>query len=186
VSLGDVQLRIATIQSQMASVAALSAPARTGTATGTNSAAGSTGVQFAAALDSAVSAQQGADWVVPVKGKLTSHFGPRWGSHHAGIDIAAPTGTPVHAAGGGIVKKANWDGGYGNAVVIDHGNGVLTRYAHNSELVVKPGQRVKPGDLIAKVGSTGDSTGPHVHLELQINGKKVDPLPWLKARGISW
>jgi murein DD-endopeptidase MepM/ murein hydrolase activator NlpD len=185
VSLGDIQLRIATIQSQMAALSAVSAPARTNTATGANSAAG---VQFAAALDSAVSAQQGGDsaWVVPVKGKLTSNFGHRWGTHHAGIDIAAPTGTPVRAASGGIVKKASWDGGYGNAVVIDHGNGVLTRYAHNSELVVKPGQRVKPGDLIAKVGSTGDSTGPHVHLEVQIDGKKVDPMPWLKARGVSW
>ena len=98
---------------------------------------------------------------------------------HDGIDIAVPTGTPVHAAAAGIVIYASWMTGYGNLVVIDHGNGLATAYAHNSSLVVTVGQLVEQGRTISLSGSTGNSTGPHVHFEVRVNGVPVDPLRYL-------
>jgi murein DD-endopeptidase MepM/ murein hydrolase activator NlpD len=187
VSIGDIQVRIAAIQSSITALApkvATAAPAGVARAAGTTGAAhvhSASAAAFATALDKA----QPGTWVKPVNGRVTSDFGHRWGTHHAGIDIAAATGTPVRSMGDGTVLKAGWNnGGYGNFVVVDHGNGVHTRYAHNSEVEVKAGQRVKAGDVIAKAGSTGDSTGPHLHLEIQVNGKKVDPRPWMTERGI--
>lgn len=126
-------------------------------------------------------------WTTPLKRKnfdLTSYFGQRWGVLHAGIDLAAPTGTTVYAAHRGTVTEAGWAGTYGYLVVIDHGNGVQTYYAHNSALVVKPGDRVEAGDPISKVGNTGYSLGPHSHFEVHLNGKKIDPIPYLKQRGL--
>jgi murein DD-endopeptidase MepM/ murein hydrolase activator NlpD len=125
-------------------------------------------------------------WTLPAQGTVTSEFGPRWGRQHQGVDIAAGTGTPVGAAAEGVVRDASWRGGYGKAVVIDHANGVSTLYGHNSELLVKPGDRVQAGQAIAKVGSTGDSTGPHLHFEVMLEGKKVDPRPWLEQRGVTF
>lgn len=125
-------------------------------------------------------------WIKPLNGPVTSGFGPRWGTMHEGMDIAAGTGTPVRAAAGGVVKKASWYGGYGKAVIIDHGKGVKTLYAHNSKLNVKVGDRVQAGEVISKVGSTGDSTGPHLHFEVQVHGKAVNPRPWLKKRGVTF
>ena len=116
--------------------------------------------------------------------KITSGFGQRWGTMHAGVDFAAGIGTPVRAVKAGKVELAAWHGGYGKAVVINHGNGVRTLYGHNSKLLVRPGQVVKTGQPIALVGSTGQSTGPHLHLEVMVNYHNVDPLPWLKARGV--
>ncbi|WP_217634931.1 M23 family metallopeptidase [Micromonospora pattaloongensis] len=116
---------------------------------------------------------------------MSSEFGPRWGRQHEGIDIAAAAGTPVRAAAGGVVRKASWYGDYGNTVIIDHGGGVSTLYAHNSALSVRPGQRVEAGQEIAAVGSTGDSTGPHLHFEVEVEGRPVDPRPWLRQRGIT-
>ena len=121
--------------------------------------------------------------ILPVYGITSSGFGFRGnpmggggGEHHDGIDFRCPVGTTIRAAGGGIVKEAGWDdGGYGNAVIIDHGQGLQTMYAHNSELVVEAGQRVERGDVIAKSGSTGRSTGPHLHYEVRVNGSPVDP-----------
>ncbi|KPU42236.1 murein hydrolase activator NlpD precursor [Oxobacter pfennigii] len=116
----------------------------------------------------------------PVRGTLTSLFGPRWGTTHKGIDIAAPTGTNVSAFLDGKVVHSGWEGGYGYLVIIDHGNGLRSYYGHNSKLLVSVGQQVSKGDIIAKVGSTGDSTGPHCHFEIRKNGTAVNPLNYLK------
>ena len=105
-------------------------------------------------------------WTWPARGSLTSGFGHRWGRLHAGIDIAAPIGTPIFAAKGGIVSYAGTMGGYGNIIVIDHGSGMTTRYAHQSRLIASVGQSVRPGDKIGEVGNTGNSTGPHLHFEV--------------------
>jgi murein DD-endopeptidase MepM/ murein hydrolase activator NlpD len=118
----------------------------------------------------------------PVSGRLTSRFGARvhpisggW-RPHAGIDLAAPTGSPVVATSDGVVSAAGWAGGYGLRVALAHGGGLETRYAHLSQLAVRQGQRVTKGQLIGLVGSTGRSTGPHVHYELRQNGQAIDPL----------
>ena len=115
----------------------------------------------------------------PVSGPVTSGFGVRWGRMHEGIDIAVGQGTPVHAAAGGTVIYAGWMEGYGNLVVIDHGNGLSTAYGHNSSLASSVGQSVAAGQVIAYSGSTGHSTGPHVHFEVRVNGAPVDPLGYL-------
>lgn len=121
----------------------------------------------------------------PVNGEITSPYGyrihPIWGTriYHSGIDIGVDEGTPVHAADGGTVIAAEWYGGYGYAVVIDHGNGLSTLYGHNSELAVSAGQTVSKGQVIAYAGSTGNSTGPHVHFEVRVNGDAVDPMGYL-------
>lgn len=120
-------------------------------------------------------------WPVDGGGVITSLYGPRNGRMHKGLDIAAPTGTRVLAAAPGRVTYADWAGTYGMLVVIDHEDGTLTRYAHNSHIVVRPGQRVEAGQHIADVGSTGLSTGPHLHFEVEIAGETVDPLPLLPA-----
>lgn len=115
----------------------------------------------------------------PVAGAVTSGFGYRWGRMHEGVDIAVGQGTPVQAAGAGTVIYAGWLGGYGNLVVVDHGNGLSTAYAHNSSLASAVGQSVTAGQVIAYSGSTGHSTGPHVHFEVRANGSAVDPLGYL-------
>ncbi len=115
----------------------------------------------------------------PTKGRITSPFGYRWGRQHTGIDIAAPKGTPVYASASGRVIYAGWKGGYGKCIMIDHGNGIQTLYGHNSVLVVSKGTQVKSGQQIAKMGSTGNSTGPHVHFEVRIKGKPVNPANYL-------
>ncbi len=98
---------------------------------------------------------------------------------HEGIDIAASTGAPIWAAAAGTVIHAGWLGGYGNLVVLDHGNGLATAYAHCSAILVGVGQTVAQGETIALVGSTGHSTGPHLHFEVRVNGVAVDPLLYL-------
>lgn len=118
------------------------------------------------------------DW--PVQGRISSRYGTRWGRMHYGLDIAVPTGTPVRAAAAGTVTYAGSMGSYGLLVIIDHGNGVETRYAHNSRIVVKVGQRVKRGDLVAYSGNTGNSTGPHLHFEIRHRGTAVNPENYLK------
>jgi murein DD-endopeptidase MepM/ murein hydrolase activator NlpD len=115
----------------------------------------------------------------PVSGSVTSGFGSRWGRMHEGIDIAVGQGTPVHAAAAGTVIYAGWMEGYGNLVAIDHGNGLSTAYGHNSALACSVGQTVSAGEVIAYSGSTGHSTGPHVHFEVRVNGSPVDPLGYL-------
>jgi murein DD-endopeptidase MepM/ murein hydrolase activator NlpD len=115
----------------------------------------------------------------PVTGPVTSGFGMRWGRMHEGIDIGVGVGTPVRAAAAGTVIYASWMSGYGNLVVVDHGNGLSTAYAHNSSLAVSVGQSVAAGEIVSYSGNTGNSTGPHVHFEVRVNGTAVDPLGYL-------
>ena len=118
----------------------------------------------------------------PTSGDISSPFGWRWNGSdfHPGIDIANDTGTPITATADGVVTAAGWNGGgYGNMVDIDHGNGILTRYGHASEVLVHEGQHVKRGDVIAYMGSTGFSTGPHVHYEIHVHGETVNPASYL-------
>ncbi|MGG7507527.1 peptidoglycan DD-metalloendopeptidase family protein [Plantibacter sp. YIM 135249] len=132
----------------------------------------------------------GSGWTRPISGWITDSFGPRPGlpvpgvnPFHSGTDIAAGCGRSVHAASAGTVEYAGWLGSYGNWVLIDHGNGVKTGYAHNSELLVGNGQEVAAGTTIALVGTTGASTGCHVHFEVRVDGARVDAESFMAARG---
>lgn len=130
----------------------------------------------------------GGSMSVPVSGaRLSSNYGTRIHpitgvrKKHTGVDMAAPQGTDIHAAEGGVVIVAEWWSGYGNTVIIDHGGDVWTLYGHirNGGIKVEKGQQVKRGEKIAEVGSTGNSTGPHLHFEVRIDGNPVDPMPYL-------
>ena len=146
----------------------------------------------AAAAAAAASQGGGATWVqgsgqlaAPVVAPITSDFGwrihPIYGTRrlHAGTDFGVDEGTPVHAADGGVVVEAGWVSGYGYTVIIDHGNGMSTLYAHNSEVAVSPGQTVSKGQVVSYSGNTGGSTGPHLHFEVRINGEPTDPMGYL-------
>lgn len=123
---------------------------------------------------------------MPVEGYISSYFGGRpdpfsgHSAYHTGLDISAPKGTPVHAVAEGMVTYAGDRTGYGEVIEIDHGNGYMTRYAHNSRLDVHPGQRVHVGDVVSEAGSTGRSTGSHVHFEVWYKGRVVNPLAFVK------
>jgi murein DD-endopeptidase MepM/ murein hydrolase activator NlpD len=126
----------------------------------------------------AKSSASGVAW--PASGTVTSGFGYRWGVLHAGIDIANGVGTPIHAAKSGTVIVAGWNaGGYGNWVIIDHGGGFSTLYGHMSRIRTSEGASVKQGELIGDMGSTGNSTGPHLHFETRVNGSPQDPTHYL-------
>ena len=127
----------------------------------------------------AVGAPSSAGFVWPANGPLTSGFGWRWGRMHEGIDVGVGYGTPLAAAAAGTVIVAGWSGGYGNLVVIDHGNGISTAYGHQSRIAVSSGQQVAQGSIIGYVGSTGHSTGPHLHFEVRVNGSPNNPLNYL-------
>jgi murein DD-endopeptidase MepM/ murein hydrolase activator NlpD len=114
----------------------------------------------------------------PTSGPVTSPYGPRWGRLHAGIDIGAPTGNPIYASNSGTVIMG-CGGGYGNCVLIDHGGGFITLYAHQSQIFVSDGQQVNRGDNIGLVGCTGSCTGPHLHFETRINGSAQNPMNYL-------
>lgn len=124
---------------------------------------------------------------MPVQGYISSYFGVRAdpfdgrSARHTGIDVATPLGTPVHAVAEGMVTFAGVRSGYGNVVEIDHGNGYMTRYAHNSALEVHPGQHVQVGDVISRAGSTGRSTGSHLHFEVWHDGRVVNPLAFVRS-----
>lgn len=126
---------------------------------------------------------EGGKWAFPLKRGyvITGHFGERRSyERHPGVDLAVPTGTPIYAAQGGKVITAGWYGGYGNAVVIYHGNGLTSVYGHNSSVKVSPGQVVKKGQLISLAGSTGWSTGPHLHFEVRNSaGSPISPAPYI-------
>jgi murein DD-endopeptidase MepM/ murein hydrolase activator NlpD len=124
-------------------------------------------------------APSAAGFIWPVNGTVVSGYGMRWGRLHEGIDISAASGTPIWAAAAGTVIYAGWLGGYGNLVVVDHGNGLATAYAHASAILVSVGQSVARGETVALVGSTGNSSGPHLHFEVRVNGVAVDPLLYL-------
>jgi murein DD-endopeptidase MepM/ murein hydrolase activator NlpD len=123
-------------------------------------------------------------YIWPTTGTFTSGYGQRWGRMHRGIDIAAPVGTPVVAAASGVVVQSGWNsGGYGNLVDIRHADGSMTRYAHNSRLLVREGEQVRQGQQISAMGSTGYSTGPHLHFEVHLpNSGTVNPMAYLPAR----
>lgn len=118
----------------------------------------------------------------PAKGVISSEFGERWGKNHEGLDIAVPVGTPVKSAEGGTVLFCGDGGTYGNLVKIDHGNGIVTAYAHLSEITVEEGQIVGANTQIALSGNTGRSTGPHLHFEIVKDGVPLNPKPYIKKR----
>jgi murein DD-endopeptidase MepM/ murein hydrolase activator NlpD len=120
-----------------------------------------------------------AGLIWPASGPVTSPFGWRWGRMHEGIDIGASYGSPIRAAAPGTVIYCGWESGYGNLVVIDHGGNLATAYGHQSAIAVTCGQQVSQGQVIGYVGSTGHSTGPHLHFEVRVNGAPVDPLGYL-------
>lgn len=117
--------------------------------------------------------------IYPINGSFASPFGQRWGRLHAGIDLSAPSGTPIRAADGGRVAYAGWMGGYGNYTCIQHTGSMATCYAHQSSIGVSVGQQVSQGDVIGNVGNTGHSFGAHLHFEVRINGSPVDPMGYL-------
>jgi murein DD-endopeptidase MepM/ murein hydrolase activator NlpD len=126
-------------------------------------------------------------WVNPLpEASVTSCFGLRWGRLHAGVDLAAPDGTPIRAAGAGVVVAAGPAAGSGNAVLIDHGNGFLTHYGHMSAITVAVGQKVTAGEQIGNEGSTGHSTGPHLHFEVHLGHYKnpIEPTQWMHEHGV--
>ncbi len=125
---------------------------------------------------------------MPVEGvRLSSDFGMRWhpvvGGRraHKGVDLAGPVGTPIHATADGVVSKAEWFSSYGLYVAVEHGGAIQTRYGHMSRLNVAAGQRVRKGDVIGFIGSTGRSTGPHLHYEVRVAGEAVNPIPYMQA-----
>ncbi|MCH9669394.1 MAG: M23 family metallopeptidase [Actinomycetia bacterium] len=125
-------------------------------------------------------------FAMPTRGMWTSGFGYRWGVLHGGIDIANSIGTPIVAAADGVVIAAGYEGGYGNIVKLRHSDGTVTLYGHNSSVLVSVGQRVMAGDQVARMGNTGNSTGPHLHFEVHLNGSdRVDPVGWLSKRGVA-
>jgi len=128
-------------------------------------------------------AAQKAPFAIPVKHafRYTSGFGMRWGRMHSGSDFAAPHGTPIYSTADGVVVHAGWQSGYGRLVKIKHAFGIETRYAHMSKVRVTKGQRVSRGERIGDMGSTGRSTGTHLHYEVRVNGKAVNPMIYIKA-----
>jgi murein DD-endopeptidase MepM/ murein hydrolase activator NlpD len=155
-------------------------------------------LQGAADAEAALAARQAAatvttvtaagGFVAPASGRVTSCYGARWGTLHAGVDIAAPIGTPIYAPEGGVVLQAGPASGFGLAVAVRHGDGTITLYGHVNQMFVSAGQVVSAGQQIAEVGNRGQSTGPHLHFEVHTGGLYVNrgnPVPWLSARGIS-
>jgi murein DD-endopeptidase MepM/ murein hydrolase activator NlpD len=127
----------------------------------------------------AISTPSASGFIWPVSGPVTSTFGMRWGRMHEGIDIGAASGTPIRAAASGTVISAGWLGGYGNLIVIDHGGGLATAYAHMSGYAASSGQPVAQGQTVGFVGCTGHCFGSHLHFEVRVNGAPVDPLGYL-------
>jgi murein DD-endopeptidase MepM/ murein hydrolase activator NlpD len=153
------------VEGLQASSAALAARIRS--AGSSSSSSGQSGAVSAAGL------------IWPVNGPITSPFGWRWGRMHEGIDIGVPSGTPIHAVAAGTVIYAGWMEGYGNLVVIDHGNGLATAYGHQSSIAAGNGSAVSQGQVIGYVGCTGHCFGPHLHFEVRVNGEPVNPLNYL-------
>ena len=130
-------------------------------------------------IDNSDSAINGIILSKPTTGVISSRFGPRWGRSHTGIDIAANTGTPIYSCSKGTVEFTGWYYGYGNLVIVNHGNGIKTYYGHCSKIYVSVGDTVTKDTVIAAMGSTGNSTGPHLHLEIRRNGTVLNPQNYL-------
>ncbi|SSC21996.1 Peptidase M23, partial [Klenkia terrae] len=141
----------------------------------------------AVAASRAARAEAANQAVLPVQGRLTSGYGPRWGTRHYGLDFAAPMLTQEVAAADGVVLRAGPASGFGLAVYIQHDNGDVTVYGHMDSIQVQAGDVVEAGDPIALVGNRGQSTGPHLHFEVHeggMNGPRLDPASWLAERGV--
>ncbi|PKW18777.1 M23 family metallopeptidase [Saccharopolyspora spinosa] len=123
------------------------------------------------------------EWAVPVQGQCTSRFGPRGTGFHRGLDIAAPLGTPILAAGSGTVLDSGPASGYGLWIRIQHRDGTITTYGHNNRNHTQPGQQVRTGQLIAEVGNRGESTGPHLHFQIEQHGQPTDPVAFFRRHG---
>ncbi len=124
-------------------------------------------------------------WLLPLDDyTFTSPYGIRWGKLHAGIDLAAPEGTPYKAVHAGTVTAAGYNGGYGYSITVKQANGVEVIYAHSRRLLVKAGDKVTAGQVIGEVGNTGASYGTHLHVEVHVNGAPTDPIPFLRDRGV--
>ena len=142
----------------------------------------SSSVSYASSVNtSSKKVELGISLIRPTSGTVTSRFGSRWGKSHKGLDIGAPKGTPIKAAASGTVITASsgYNGGYGNYIVISHGNGIQTAYGHCNSISVSVGQKVSQGQLIGTVGNTGRSTGNHLHLEIRVNGVAQNPQNYL-------
>lgn len=131
-----------------------------------------------------------AAWVRPSPAAIVSPYGPRWGGFHAGIDFGAAYGTAIRAVGDGVVVGTGYlsgEGGYGQLTLIQHGDGVTSAYAHQSRIAVRVGDRVTAGQVIGYIGSTGHSTGPHLHFEIRTrtHGGQINPATWLRDHGVS-
>jgi murein DD-endopeptidase MepM/ murein hydrolase activator NlpD len=118
-------------------------------------------------------------FMYPINTRITSYYGPRWGRIHEGLDFAAPMGSPIRAVSSGRVVYSGWATGYGYVVIIEHQRGLRTLYAHNSKLLVSVGESVGKGEVISRSGNTGNSTGPHLHFEVQVNGRPENPLNYI-------
>ncbi len=180
-SLEELQTALKTQREQMAMMISLQAASQAAnSAAAAISASGIMATNSFAFGTSTAGSNVPSIW--PTTGVVTSPYGLRWGGSdfHPGIDIANDMGTPVLATADGIVEYAGWNsGGYGNMVDINHGNGMMTRYGHGSQVVVSVGQHVVRGQVIMLMGSTGFSTGPHVHYEIHVNGQRVNPISYL-------
>ena len=131
----------------------------------------------------------GPTWVRPSRAGVISNYGPRWGRMHKGIDFADGYGDPIYAIGSGVVLGAGYLGsesGYGKITLIQHRGGIISAYAHQSRIAVSPGERVRAGEVIGYVGSTGHSTGPHLHFEIRtaLHGGQLNPVRWLRSHGV--
>jgi murein DD-endopeptidase MepM/ murein hydrolase activator NlpD len=137
--------------------------------------------------DPSATPDSGGVWVYPLRAPyvITVGFQTMWGVFHAGVDLACPLGTPIYAVHPGTVILARWYGGFGNGIVIDDGAGIQVIYGHASKLLVHEGQTVQAGDEIALVGSTGYSTGDHLHLEIHEGLKPIDPVEFLRSHGVN-
>jgi murein DD-endopeptidase MepM/ murein hydrolase activator NlpD len=124
-------------------------------------------------------------FVRPGAGRLTSPYGRRWGRLHAGIDLAAGMGSPIRAVTNATVLSAGTESGYGRVVRLVHSDGTVTVYAHMSSILVSKGERVSAGQQVGREGNTGRSTGPHLHFEVRVNGTPVNPVTWLRKRGVA-
>ncbi len=162
-------------RAEAAAAAAQSSPASSSSAPASGSSSSSS------SGDSSAAAAPSGGYAWPMCARVTSEYGPRWGRMHRGIDLGAPVGSAIRAIRGGTVIFAGWQGGYGQTTLIDHGNGVVSLYAHQSRFAVSQGARVSQGQVIGYVGMTGNTTGPHLHLETRVGGSAVNPRQYLSG-----